>query len=326
MAGNAPDISIVVCTYNGARYLREQLDSLLRQTLPAREIIIQDDGSRDGTLLILKEYARLHPQIKIYQNPGPHGINPNFFSAMRRAACPLIALSDQDDIWEPRKLELQAAAIGDKLLCSGISEPFSDDGYPVSSDHRQPNYHALRVAYIGALPGHTFLMRRELLGYLPDGDRCPYLYDWQLQLVASVAESIAYVPQTLVHFRRHAGAATAYKPVGRHVVSRSGLQYLKVILLHHHTLQREVRRRFLVIRDLLQTLPFRTSSMTDCLTMTRLQIARGPVAMLRRMAFFVGHRENIFYAREPRNLTTALKAACYPFACGYYYRKVLHKE
>lgn len=326
MVGNTLDISIVMCTYNGARYLREQLDSLLCQTLPAREIIVQDDASDDGTLTILKEYAQQHPQIKVYSNAGRHGINSNFFSAMRRAAYPLIALSDQDDIWEPRKLELQAAAIGANLLCSGISEPFSDNGYPISSDRRRPNFHALRVAYIGALPGHTFLLRRKLLDYLPRGERCPYLYDWQLQLVAAVAESIVYVPQTLVHFRRHAGAATAYIPVGRRVASKSGLQYLSVTLLHHHVLQREVRRRFRVVQDLLQTLPFRTESMTDCLTMARLQTARGPMALLRRMVFFIRHRENLFYTKEPRDLTTALKAAFFPFACGYYYRKVLHEK
>lgn len=326
MVGNDLDISIVMCTYNGARYLREQLDSLIRQTLPACEIIIQDDGSEDGTLVILNEYAQRYPQIKVFSNEGSHGINPNFFSAMRRAACRFIALCDQDDLWEPRKLELQAAAIGDKLLCSGISEPFSDEGFPVSADRRLPNYHVLRTAYIGALPGHTFLLRRELIGFLPDGAACPYLYDWQLLLVASVAESIAYVPHTLVHFRRHADAATAYRPVGHHMAGRSGLKYACMVLLHHHILQREVRNRFRVIEDMLQTLPFHTKSMADCMTMARLQTTRGPLSLLRRTVFFIQHQEYLFYAREPRCLTTALKAAFYPFACGYYYRKVLQKE
>lgn len=320
------DISIVLCTYNGERYLRQQLDSIFNQTLPAREVIVQDDGSTDHTMDILSEYAARFPQMKIYVNEGRHGINANFFSAMSRATCPWIALSDQDDIWELSKLEHQARAIGNRLLCSGRSLPFSDDGFPVTTDLRDPNYDALRVAYLGALPGHTFLFRRELLHFLPDGAACPYLYDWQLQLIAACAESIVYLPETLVHFRRHRDAATATEPVPRASVSKDALRYLWFTVRHHRRLQQAVRQRFVIIREMLSPLPFKTQSQQDCLLMAQLQIRRDPIAFLRRTAFFLKHRQQLFYAPERPSFRLSLRAILYPFTCGYYYRKVIHNK
>lgn len=320
------DISIVLCTFNGERYLRQQLDSIFNQSLPAREVIVQDDGSTDHTMDILHEYAARFPRMKVYVNEGRHGINSNFFSAMSRASCPWIALSDQDDIWEKTKLEHQAHAIGNHLLCSGRSVPFSDEGFPVTTDLRDPNYDALRVAYLGALPGHTFLFRRELLHFLPDGASCPYLYDWQLQLIAACAESIVYLPETLVHFRRHRDAATATEPVPRASVSKDAFHYLWFTVRHHHKLQQAVRQRFAVIRQMLSQLPFKTQSLKDCLTMAQLQTRHGPIAFLHRTLFFVKHRQQLFYACEPKSFSLTLRALFYSFTCGYYYRKVIRNK
>ena len=80
------DISVVMCTWNGVRFLQEQLDSILDQTYPVREIIVQDDGSTDGTWDLLKQYSRLHPylsqrgsawhqwQLLLRDGAGPRGL------------------------------------------------------------------------------------------------------------------------------------------------------------------------------------------------------------------------------------------------------------
>lgn len=319
-------ISVVMCTYNGAAFLREQMDSILAQTLQPVEIIVQDDGSTDDTWQILSDYAVANSLVKIFHNEGRHGINSNFFTAMRRAKGDYIALSDQDDIWEADKLRLQAEAIGNNLLCSGFSVPFSSAGFPVSYDHRRPNYHLLRVAYIGALPGHTFLMSKLLLPYLAAGECCPYLYDWQIQLVAAAAERIAFVNTLLVHFRRHAGAATAQRPVGNRWASTSTLRYVFITLFHHHALQRAVRERFEYVYVLLSRLPFQTESLRDCRRMAVLQRQRGFFAACRRTVFFVRHRRVLFYATEKSPLLSCLRAFYFNFSCGYYYRNVLKRK
>ena len=75
-------LSVVVCTYNGAKYLRPQLDSLLQQTLMPMEILIHDDGSIDDTLDIAYAYAEKHPIIRVMKNGGRHGVNANFLAAL----------------------------------------------------------------------------------------------------------------------------------------------------------------------------------------------------------------------------------------------------
>lgn len=144
-------VSVVLCTYNGAKYLREQLESVVNQTYPLHELLIQDDGSTDGTTDIAAEYAAKYPFVRCLQNDGKHGLNPNFFSAMRKATGDYIAICDQDDIWELDKIEKQVAAIGDSLMCTHRTVPFSEDGSSVRYDQRTPNIGLLRLQSTASL-------------------------------------------------------------------------------------------------------------------------------------------------------------------------------
>lgn len=119
-------VSIVMCTYNGEKFLIEQIDSIINQTYPIYELIIQDDHSIDNTWDILKSYQQRYHFVKIFQNKRSIGVNENFFSAIKRATGDYIALSDQDDIWEPYKIERQIGMIGNKMLSSGFSKPFAN--------------------------------------------------------------------------------------------------------------------------------------------------------------------------------------------------------
>ena len=76
-----------MCTCNGAAYLGEQLDSLRAQTLPPYELVVQDDGSTDGTPDLLRDYQRRHPdlRIRLFANPARLGYNRNFLTAVQRA-------------------------------------------------------------------------------------------------------------------------------------------------------------------------------------------------------------------------------------------------
>lgn len=85
-------VSIVLCTFNGEKYLKQQLDTLLQQTYPLLEILVQDDCSTDGTMDILEDYAARHPQFRICRNAVRMGVNGNFFSAMRKAQGEYIAV------------------------------------------------------------------------------------------------------------------------------------------------------------------------------------------------------------------------------------------
>ncbi|TQV61723.1 MAG: glycosyltransferase [Sulfurovum sp.] len=108
-------ISICLATYNGEKYLKEQLDSLLNQTLTPYEVIIQDDCSTDNTVEIAKQYTdKLN--LKIYVNEVNLGFTKNFESVLQKATGDLIAPCDQDDIWKPDKLEKLSGLIGKHSL------------------------------------------------------------------------------------------------------------------------------------------------------------------------------------------------------------------
>lgn len=71
-------ISVVMCTYNGDKYLEQQIDSILCQTYPIHELIIQDDCSTDRTVTIIEAYQKRDPRVKLYINEAPLGFNYNF--------------------------------------------------------------------------------------------------------------------------------------------------------------------------------------------------------------------------------------------------------
>lgn len=98
-------ISVALCTYNGAKFIKKQLDSILNQTLKVNEIIVCDDQSTDSTLAILEVYKNNHPNIfKIFKNESSLKSNKNFEKALSLTSGEYIFFSDQDDLWVPNKV------------------------------------------------------------------------------------------------------------------------------------------------------------------------------------------------------------------------------
>ena len=105
-------VSVVICTYNGERYLREQLDSILAQTYPVFEVVVQDDCSTDGTVGIIESYRNKFSNLRIIRNEHNLGFNENFHRALLQAEGDLIAISDQDDVWDEDKLSIAIQKLG----------------------------------------------------------------------------------------------------------------------------------------------------------------------------------------------------------------------
>src|SRR5579875_1624244 len=111
-----PLVSVVLTTYNGETYLREQLDSILAQTYPNIEVVAVDDRSTDGTANILHEYAAQYPNIKVFVNEVNLGFIKNFEKGCRLSTGEYIALCDQDDYWMPDKIKRKMESIGNHAL------------------------------------------------------------------------------------------------------------------------------------------------------------------------------------------------------------------
>lgn len=200
-------VSVVMCTYNGERFLNEQLDSILKQTYPIHELIIQDDCSTDRTWEIIQEYASRVPMIRAYRNEWNIGFNRNFQGAMLRAEGDFVAIADQDDIWYPHKLERQVAAIGGHDLCFSA---YHRDRVYSDSCHQLvlPEYNLERLMFVNCIPGHSMLVRRAFLQN-PEHWNSHICYDWWFLVCAHFENGIACVPEPLNWHRPHAASAIA---------------------------------------------------------------------------------------------------------------------
>ena len=120
-------ISIAMATYNGEKYLREQLDSILSQTITDWELIVCDDCSKDTTVGILKSYQRKDGRVKIFVNEKNLGFKKNFEKAIGLCSGDYIALADQDDIWHDNHLEVLLGLIGEVSLSCGNARLMTSD-------------------------------------------------------------------------------------------------------------------------------------------------------------------------------------------------------
>ncbi|MGL4673001.1 glycosyltransferase family 2 protein [Cetobacterium sp.] len=122
-------ISVCMATYNGEKYIAEQLESILKQLTKEDELVISDDGSKDKTIEIIKRYQKKSQiTIKIFEGPKK-GVIKNFEHVISKASKDLIFLSDQDDIWKDNKVEeVKKIFNQNKNITLVIHEAFIVDG------------------------------------------------------------------------------------------------------------------------------------------------------------------------------------------------------
>lgn len=214
-------ISIALCTYNGAKFLPAQLESFLSQTRLPDELIVCDDGSSDETMEILREFAATAPfLVQIFENEKNLRSTKNFEKAIALCTGEIIFLSDQDDVWLPKKIE-KIAAVFDKNKNTGIV--FSDA--EIVDKNLQPTGRNLwsftfpeakRVAakkgsFFNVLlsqnvvTGATMAFRAEYREkFTPIPDNIPNLiHDNWISLVIAADAEVDFLEQPLIKYRQH---------------------------------------------------------------------------------------------------------------------------
>jgi glycosyltransferase involved in cell wall biosynthesis len=214
----APLVSVAIASYNGERYLREQLETIYAQTWREIEVVVSDDASSDATAEILAHYSRLRG-LRFQVNARRLGIVGNFEQAMRLARGEYVALADQDDLWMPDKIATLLAAIGAyTLIYNNPQQVIGMDGrhatavefdriYAFARRHGtgKPVRHLLAENWVVS---HSVLFRRQLLERalpIPPHQR---FHDAWLALVAATMDGICYLDRALQRYRRHAGSYT----------------------------------------------------------------------------------------------------------------------
>lgn len=203
-------ISVCIATYNGARYIRQQLDSIMCQLSPDDEVIVSDDGSTDDTLDIVRSFR--DGRIRIVRNSGGGGFVRNFENALNHSQGDYIFLSDQDDVWFPDKvrrcmevLERCILLNHNSILTDGEGNPSGVDFFSVHHSKGGFWQTVIRNSYSGC----CMAFRRELLKKaLPFPPRVAS-HDIWLGLVAEKTGKTCFLSDPLLYYRRHGQNASS---------------------------------------------------------------------------------------------------------------------
>ncbi len=215
-------ISIAMGTFNGARFLAEQLDSIRTQTRLPDELVVCDDCSTDETPRILADFATSAPfPVRVLRNPEQLGWFANFLRASERCSGDLIAFCDQDDVWLPGKLARCEEVFGGEdppSLVMHAATVVDDELVPTGALHPDIRRAAILRAkdyptFVGG-PGFAMCFETRLLGYLrepplPSETRLLYGHDTLLVLLAGVERGLYLLDEPLALYRRHGGNVSA---------------------------------------------------------------------------------------------------------------------
>ncbi len=213
--------SVALATYNGERFLRQQLESYRVQSRLPDELCISDDGSSDATVDMVKAFAATAPfTVKLLSNPSCGGVNKNFENAVLHCTGDMILFSDQDDVWLPRHVEdlvIPAESNSEILVVASDSEFVDESLLSMGCTQSEANRFAPRlreatmrfprnqlelVLRHNMHNGHGMAFRRTLLPLL-----IPFsgilVYDEWVLILGAAAGRIAYVPRSTTLHRQH---------------------------------------------------------------------------------------------------------------------------
>jgi len=213
----APPISVLLAVYNGQRFLREAVDSILAQTFPDFEFITIDDGSTDGTLPLLKEYAARDPRVHLVSRPNK-GLTLTLNEGLAVARGEFIARMDADDIAQPQRFEKQIAYLRQHPDCVVLGSRvllIDPDGLPIRQWCRELAHDEIDAAHLnrGWPVVHPAVMLRTAAVRQVGGYREQYntLEDLDLFLRLAEVGKLANLPDVLLKYRQHFASVTHSK-------------------------------------------------------------------------------------------------------------------
>jgi glycosyltransferase involved in cell wall biosynthesis len=219
MANEQIKIDVLMATYNGEKFIRQQLDSLFRQTIQNFRIIIRDDVSSDNTLQIIESYREKFPEriLIISDEQKNVGVTQNFNLLLERSEADYIFFCDQDDVWLPAKIETSLAAI-QKLENKNIQTPclvyadmksIDEQGNIIANSvwlqlNLSPKYFTLNRLLIQNIPhGCTMLINKAMKKLVFPIPKDAILHDHWIALLAAACAKHISIHEPLMLLRNH---------------------------------------------------------------------------------------------------------------------------
>lgn len=220
--------SVALCTFNGEKFLQEQLSSILLQSVSVNEIVVCDDGSTDQTIEILKNYQGKFPKLfRIYRNEKNLGYVLNFEKAMSLCSGEIIFLCDQDDVWDKDKVErtvqffsehheVDLVAHNLKLLDASETDTTFWDLKNFDSEKTNLSSEKLLEQILlngNVFPGMSLAIRKSFLkNNLPlQKVDSIIIHDYELVIKALKANKFAILNNALGFYRQHESQSIGYK-------------------------------------------------------------------------------------------------------------------
>ncbi|MEZ8952713.1 glycosyltransferase family 2 protein [Vibrio cyclitrophicus] len=192
-------------TYNGEKYIKDQIESILCQLKEGDELLISDDGSTDKTLKILSDISNFDSRIKIFSGPQK-GLQKNFEYVLLKSRGDYIFLCDQDDIWLPSKVALTLHKLRESNLvitdCSVVDnnlQVLHESFFKLNGKRTSLISNLYKNSYLGCCMAFD---RAVLDKALPLPNKVP-MHDWWIGLVSALYFKTAFIDDSLIMYRRH---------------------------------------------------------------------------------------------------------------------------
>ena len=209
--------SVLMCTYNGEKFILRQLESILSQTVIPNEIIIRDDCSSDSTLDVINEcFSKFSfKNYKIIRNDNNIGWRLNFFSGIRDCNQSIILFSDQDD-WHCKKAEFLLQAFNDNPIADAVFTKFTIGSKPVffrTNSYQKyakvKKYNRAKKWYYSSVPGCCLAIKREVALKYYNGNVPKYLaHDQLYEMILLLKNKLYVINNRLVYHYKHGGNAS----------------------------------------------------------------------------------------------------------------------
>jgi glycosyltransferase involved in cell wall biosynthesis len=235
-------VTVCMATYNGEKYIVNQLNSIINQSYSANHIIVSDDFSQDKTVDLVEILLENHKEKKIIKNKINLQHVKNFERALLNAKGDIIFLSDQDDIWKPEKIERvvgifeknpKVAMVHHNLTTVNENLDFIKENYVNlnKTGIQDPFVFLFSEFFKPRLFGCAMAFRKDILDILLPFPSCVYAHDHWISIVSALSGDIYFFDENLVYYRQHNNNLTPKNRRSLLPILKSRFLFGKMILI-----------------------------------------------------------------------------------------------